>query len=244
MTIKEILGVLKLLMSILILITISLIISLTISTYIKFDKSDIKFIDRYLTSDPVKQIDISITNVPQSCIDALISTEDRYFYSNIGLDIYGVYRYFSSQINNSNLGGSSLSQQLIKNIDNSIYSNNLIDKYLESIKAIKLNVILKKNEILEEYFNNVYLGNFNYGIEAASINYFSKSAKFLNTKECTYLIGIINSPETLNPTVNLNKGIERSNVVLDLMLDNKYISDIEYSSLIKEPLNIRLINDI
>lgn len=240
MNFKDSLNSIKFVFSITILIIFSLFTSITISTYIKFSKSDVTFTYRYLNDDPVKQFNVSIENVPQSCIDALVSMEDRTYYSNIGVDLNGVFRYFLSSINNQNLGGSTISQQVIKNIDSTFYTNDIFTKYTEVVKAVKLNSILRKDEILEIYFNNIYLGNYNYGIESASLNYFSKSSKFLNTRECSYIIGLIQSPETLNPFVNLNKGIDMSNVVLNSMLNSNFISSNEYSTLTKEPLNIKL----
>jgi membrane peptidoglycan carboxypeptidase len=205
---------------------------------------DSELLSEISQKNSVRRTPVSFEQIPQSCIDAITSVEDKTFFTNIGVDINGIGRLAMSMINGGNLGGgSTISQQLIKNANQRIYGRNLNDKFTEIVQAIKLNSLLSKNEIITSYLNNIYFGNLNYGVESASIDYFGKSVSDLDTIECAYLMGIPQRPGIYNPRGNLSLGIERLNRVLLEMYKNKKITEEEFQILsnidISEKINLQ-----
>lgn len=214
---------------------------------ITFDTQTIKIHDRGGTilwelskDNAVRNTQISIDSVPKFCKEALISIEDNSFYDNIGIDIKGVARLIISAFSgNSRGGGSTISQQVIKNSYGSFYERNALDKINEIILSIKLNNKLSKDEILELYLNNVYFGQINYGIESAAQDYFGKSTQLLNEAECSYLMGIPQYPGVYNPYGDIETGFARQREVLDSMVRNNLISEAKRDELLAVPLDFR-----
>lgn len=192
----------------------------------------------------VKNTPITYENLPKHCVDALVATEDKTFWNNIGLDFNGTARLGISIIalNRYSSGGSTISQQVIKLSDLSIYNRNPFDKLKEISRAIKLNQNFSKEEILLMYFNNAYFGNLNYGIEAASQDYLDKPTKDLSISECTYLVGLPQGPSIYNPYANLSAGRDRQLVVLKAMNKNDYISDAQVNAIFNSDLDFKLDN--
>jgi membrane peptidoglycan carboxypeptidase len=115
-----------------------------------------------------------------------------------------------------------------------------MDKINEIVRALKLNELYSKNEILEMYLNNIFFGNLNYGIESASIDFFNKSASELDLAECSYLMGVPQWPGVYNPYGNVERGKERQYLVLSAMLDQGYITQIEFDSAYSQQLEFIL----
>ncbi len=199
---------------------------------IRFETSSVKIFDENNTllweiskDNAVKNTPVTISDVPLDCKNALIAIEDRTFKSNIGLDFKGLGRLTISFFSNGSLGGgSTISQQVIKNYYNNIYNRSAVDKLKEIIYAVKLNSYYSKDQILEMYLNNVYFGDLNYGLGSASENYFGKKVQDLNLSECAYLAGIPQWPGVYSPNGNLEKGKKRQAQVLQAMLEEKYIT--------------------
>lgn len=192
----------------------------------------------------VKNTPIKYDDLPKHCVDALVATEDKTFWNNIGLDFNGTARLGISlvSLNNYSSGGSTISQQVIKLSDLSIYNRNPFDKLKEISRAVKLNQNFSKEEILVMYFNNAYFGNLNYGIEAASQDYLDKQTKDLSISECTYLVGLPQGPSIYNPYVNLSAGRDRQLIVLRAMNRNGYISDAQVNAIFNSDLDFKLDN--
>lgn len=238
------------------LVTIPVLCLALISVYltfkfISFDPSKIEFVttsskiyDRngeflwgISKDNAVKNTPVKLETVPSYCIDAVVAVEDKTFWENIGVDINGMGRLLISIFTNgSSGGGSTISQQVIKNYTQNIYSRDPLDKVHEILYAIRLNSYYSKEEILEMYLNNIYFGNLNYGIESASLDYFGKSSKDLNLSECSYLMGIPQWPGVYNPHGDASKGIERQKTVLAAMQRDGYITSDE----LKESQNYEL----
>ena len=113
-------------------------------------------------------------------------------------------------------------------------------KIREILLAIRVENILTKNQILELYLNDIYLGNRSYGIAVASLNYFNKSLNDLDLSEMAFLASLPKAPSNYNPEKNYNKAIERRNWVIDRMYQNGFISksDLNFKN---KPLKIRAI---
>lgn len=183
---------------------------------------------------------ISINEMPDNLKNAYISIEDQRFYKHSGVDFPRTAAAIFSYIRNlgsSSFGGSSITQQLVKNLtgDN---SSKISRKINEWIKAFALEDVLDKDEILESYLNIIYVGPNLYGVEMGANYYFNKSVTELNLAECAFLAGINNSPNSYNPfddkKDNSEKIEKRTKTVLAKMLELKYINENDYNSAISQ----------
>ena len=193
---------------------------------------------------------ISKDEMPQYLLDAFVSIEDERFYEHMGIDVKrtigatGKYLLSKIGIGSSNYGGSTITQQVVKNITQE-KDRTWQRKVKEMARAYYLDKELSKDQILELYLNLIYMGgNTNiYGVEVASKYYFSKSAKDLDLAECAFLAGINNTPNSYDPFVenneeNLVKIKNRTKVVLDKMKElGKIQSEEEYNAAVAEVEN-------
>lgn len=172
---------------------------------------------------------IALNELPVYVKNAFIAVEDKRFYSHGGVDYYALLRAAKSNILKGKAaeGGSTISQQLIKNTH--LSSEKTIKRKLCEIKlALALEKKYTKDRILEFYLNSIYFGNGAYGIENAAKTYFSKSAKDLTLSEAAALAATVKSPANYSPASSNN--FSRKNLVLSLMLKQNLISEQEYSS--------------
>ena len=180
---------------------------------------------------------VSLTDIPNNLKNAYISIEDQRFYKHPGVDFPRTTAAIFSYIKNlgsSSFGGSSITQQLVKNLtgDN---SSKVTRKINEWIKALAIEGVLEKDEILESYLNIIYVGPNIYGVGLGSEYYFNKNINELNLAECAFLAGINNSPNSYNPfgeKDNTEKINKRTKTVLSKMYELKYISETEYNEAI------------
>lgn len=182
---------------------------------------------------------IEIETLPIYVINAFVDTEDKRFYNHNGYDFKRILKSGLVNIlsNSKSQGASTISQQLIKN---ALLSNEktYARKLKEVILSIKMEKLFSKEQILEMYLNTIYFGSNAYGIENASRTFFNKSAKELTLNEACCLAGIIKSPNNYSPISNPEKCLERKNLVAQLMLKNKHITQQEYDKLKNESLVI------
>lgn len=177
---------------------------------------------------------IDSSKIPQIMKDAVVAIEDERFYKHHGVDIKrtlgatGKWVLAKIGIGTSNYGGSTITQQVIKNITNET-ENTPSRKIKEMMRAIALEKQLSKDEILTMYLNIVYFANGCNGVEAAANTYFNKSASELTLAEAASIAGITQFPSQYDPFVHPENNIEKRNVVLKKMLDLGYISEAEYS---------------
>ena len=183
-----------------------------------------------------ERIYIPIKRVPKDLINAFLSSEDKKFYSHFGIDLLAIARAsifnIISIFNNQKLiGASTITQQVVKNL---LLTNEVSfdRKIKEILLAIRIENILNKNQILELYLNDIYLGLRSYGIGAASLNYFNKSIDDLDLGEIAFLASLPKAPNNYNPKNNYEKAIERRNWVIDRMYENGFIenSDLSYKN--------------
>lgn len=181
--------------------------------------------------DTENRIWVSGSEIPDHLKDAFVAIEDERFYSHSGVDlkrfIGAAYQYISND-GNSSYGGSTITQQLIKNLtQDDDYS--IRRKVQEIYRAYNLEKELSKDEILEYYLNTIYLSQNCNGVESAAITYFGKNASDLSLAESAVLAGITKFPTKYDPLVNPENNRERQLVILKKMLDLDFITEDEYN---------------
>ena len=192
----------------------------------------------YIGSERIEE-NVSLSNIPDDLKNAYIAIEDERYYKHSGIDIKRTTAAIGSYIihfGNSSFGGSTITQQLVKNMTGE-NSSNVSRKVKEWIKATQLEMFLSKDEILETYFNIIYTGPGIYGVQDGAKYYFSKDVKDLSLAECAFLAGINISPNSFNPfgeKDNSEKIVKRVKTVLDKMEELGYITEEQYNEAAKE----------
>lgn len=187
--------------------------------------------------DEKKKEKISYDSIPKNLKNAYVAIEDERFYSHGGVDIKRTAAASASYIlhfGSSSFGGSTITQQLVKNLTGDS-SDKISRKVKEWWKACQLEACTSKEEVLEAYLNNIYVGPNVYGVEAGAKYYFSKSAADLSLAECAFLAGINHSPNSYNPFSGNDiseKISKRAKLVLGKMKELSYISGQEYDEAI------------
>jgi membrane peptidoglycan carboxypeptidase len=165
--------------------------------------------------------DVQLAQVPQPVRDAVLAAEDHTFYTNKGVDPKSILRAaYADARGNSLQGGSTISQQYVKNVYNQ-RDRSYKRKFNEVFLAVKINQNFSKDQILERYLNTIYLGRGAYGIQAASQVYFGKDVKDLTVSQGAFLAGIINAPSLADPRGGADekaRALRRWGVVLDAMV--------------------------
>lgn len=182
---------------------------------------------------------IDFEEIPEHVKEAFVAVEDKRFYEHSGIDILGILRALVENIKSGGVvsGGSTITQQVTKNLMLTP-ERTFTRKIKEAILAYRIEQNLTKEEILYLYLNHIYLADGTYGIEAASRNYFDKSAKDINIAEAALLAGIPKLPEYYSPRKNLKRSLERQETVLSLMRDNDLITQEEYEKARSYKINI------
>ncbi len=195
-------------------------------------KSDlaVTFLDRYgnpIGSRGIKHNDaIPLEDFPDNLVKATLATEDRRFYDHFGIDIAGTFRALvtNAQAGGVRQGGSSITQQLAKNL---FLSNErtIERKVNEAFLAVWLETRLTKNEILKLYLDRAYMGGGTFGADGAAHFYFNKSVRDVNLAESAMLAGLFKAPTKYAPHINLPAARARANVVLDNMVDAGFMTE-------------------
>lgn len=175
---------------------------------------------------------ITVEDIPPHLIHAVLATEDRRFYYHFGIDPLGITRamFVNARKQRFAQGGSTITQQLAKNLFLS-RERTLKRKIQEAMLALWLEYELSKDEILEAYLNRVYLGAGTYGVDAASRLYFKKPIQEINIRESATLAGLLKAPSRYSPLNNPNLARERTNVVLNAMIDAGYLDESQKSNI-------------
>jgi penicillin-binding protein 1A len=198
--------------------------------WLKKSELAVTFLDRYgneVGSRGIRHNDsVPLDQFPDSLIKAVLATEDRRFYEHFGIDIAGTLRAVVTNARAGGVvqGGSSLSQQLAKNL---FLSNErtLDRKIKEAFLAMWLEARLTKNEILKLYLDRAYMGGGAFGVDAAAQYYFNKSARDVNLAEGAMLAGLFKAPTKYAPHVNLPAARARANVVLDNLVEAGFMTE-------------------
>lgn len=191
---------------------------------------------------------VRLHRVSQHLIDATVATEDSTFWTNEGINLRGLLRaaWENFGVGSSDFlggsGGSSITQQLVKNVlippeeRSGRTLNRVRGKLKETILAVELTNEYGKEQILEWYLNSIFYGNFSYGIGAASQRYFGKAPSQLTLAESAMLAGLPQAPTLYNPLVNFEGAKWRQGQVLGLMVSGGYITRAEADAAWKEEL--------
>ena len=183
--------------------------------------------------DSENRITIEYNDLPKHVVDAIVSIEDERFFEHSGIDIKRTAGAIVTYLVNggeSNFGGSTITQQLVKNLKNDKEAT-WTRKIREWYRAMVLETKLSKEQIFESYLNTIYMGDGSYGIEVAAQNYFGKNIKDVNIAEAAVLAAIIQSPEATNPYKSEEakaRLLERKDLVLKQMLKLGKINEQEY----------------
>jgi penicillin-binding protein 1A len=181
-----------------------------------------------------------LSDVPKNLTNAIISTEDKNFYANNGIDYKRtlaaaatvVFPFF-----NVNGGGSTITQQVVKNLEGNINDRTYKIKLKEIVTAVNVNDRYSKSRIIETYVNIITLGNGCYGVQAASRLYFGKDVKDLDLAQCAVLAGIIPAPnQTYDPYQHPENVQDRTKHVLKNMLDQSMITKAQYAQAVNEKI--------
>lgn len=178
-----------------------------------------------------------IEDVPDIFIDAIISVEDRRFYSHKGIDLFSIGRAVVTDIKTHDFteGGSTITQQIAKN-EYFTQSKNFYRKVAEVFVARDIEKEFSKDEILEIYYNTNFYGSGYYGIYDAAMGYYEKEPSELTDYEATLLAGVPNAPSVYSPKVNLSLAEKRQDVVLRKMIDAGHLTKAEMEEIQKEQL--------
>ena len=178
-----------------------------------------------------KRVFVPIRAMPRRILNAVLSAEDKHFYSHPGIDPLGLTRAVLTNIKNYGsgrrpVGASTITQQVAKNflLTNEVsYSR----KIKEAILAFRIERAFSKDRILELYLNEVYLGSGSYGVAAAALNYFNKSLDELTIAESAYLAALLKAPSNYHPVRKKAAALERRDWVIGRMAEDGYITTVE-----------------
>lgn len=178
--------------------------------------------ESYINKDPVP-----LSEIPKTLQNAVVAVEDQRFYKHGGIDGRSVIRSFVNNLTSDMIqGGSTIDMQLSKNLLTS-NERTIKRKIQDMYNAIMLNKIMTKDEILEAYLNNIYMGKSAYGVQAGAHLYFGKDVSKLNFGQCTMLAGITNNPKLYQDYEQAKK---RQAVVLYKMYKLGYIKEYVYKA--------------
>lgn len=174
-------------------------------------------------------------------LDGVVAVEDKRFYFHHGVDLYGTLRSMASTFLDGNVqGGSTITQQLVRNVILKDSGVSVERKLKEQVVAQEIEKQLSKEEILTEYLNNVYFGHGNYGVGTASKYYFGKDQSELTVDEVAVIIGITNNPSLFDPVTNPENALKKRNRILSTFLEEGIINKKKYNELIKKPIELNI----
>ncbi|MBN9333552.1 transglycosylase domain-containing protein, partial [Devosia sp.] len=179
---------------------------------------------------------VALDQMPDYLIKATLATEDRRFYDHFGIDIVGTLRALASnaQGDNSTQGGSSLTQQLAKNLF--LSSERTFErKIIEAFLAVWLEWHYSKDEILKLYFDRAYMGGGNFGVTAAAEFYFGKRVQDINLAEAAMLAGMFKAPTRYAPHVDLAAARGRANLVLSNVVAAGFLTEGQVTAARRHP---------
>jgi penicillin-binding protein 1A len=190
-----------------------------------------------------RRIIVTFEEFPPHLVQALLASEDSRFFSHYGIDPIRIFKalYIDIMAGGFVQGASTLTQQTARLFLLSTQKL-IIRKLRELLLAFQLERQFTKEQILSLYLNKVFLGNAE-GVEAAAQGYFGKHVRDLTVAESALLVGVLPAPSRYNPNVNPELALQRRNVVLQRMLEERYLTPGEYRAALQEPLKLIRIDD-
>ncbi|MBE5813036.1 MAG: PBP1A family penicillin-binding protein [Clostridiales bacterium] len=187
------------------------------------------------------RLSVSLNQIPYYFQKAFISIEDERFYEHKGIDYKrtagAIFKYVTT-LGKGSYGGSTITQQLVKNITDD-RDKSPLRKIREWWRATLLERELSKDQILELYMNTIFFGNGAYGVQTAAYTYFDKDVSELSLAECAMLAGITNRPTYYNPFKNFDNAKSRQETILNKMLELGYIDEATCESAKKEEITLK-----
>jgi len=180
---------------------------------------------------------VSLAQIPENLINAVIATEDHRFFQHPGVDIHGLIRAAVSLMTTGtkDQGGSTITMQVARNFFLT-RKKTYLRKVNEILLALKIEKELSKQEILELYLNKIYFGKHAYGIAAAAEVYYGVRVEQLSLGQMAMLAGLPQAPSTINPINSPQAALKRRSHVLDSMLAHQYIDAKQYAEANLEPI--------
>src|SRR5690554_6949202 len=199
---------------------------------------------RLLSEFAIQQrVFVPIEAIPQRVRNGFLSAEDKSFYSHPGIDFRSVIRAAITSLSQRGQsrrpeGASTIPQQVAKNflLTNEV---SLDRKVREALLALRIEQTLSKDQILELYLNEIYLGGGSYGVAAAALNYFNKPLDELSLAEAAYLAALPKAPNNYHPINRTEQAVARRNWVLSRMMEDGHITAEEARVAMEEPLEVR-----
>ena len=193
----------------------------------------------FLSENNTYYLPVPLTEISPWLIAAALAAEDKRFFSHPGVDVKAILRAAWQNATEGEIvsGASTITQQLARALEPR--PRTLWGKAKEAYNALLLERKMTKEEILEEYFNLLELGNLTQGAEAASRFYFNVSASELSLSQAAFLAGLIKSPTYYNPLKHFARAIKRRDWVLKRMLENEFIDEEMYQMAVAEKLELK-----
>ncbi|CAN7715444.1 penicillin-binding protein 1A [Rhizobium sp. LjRoot98] len=195
-----------------------------------------------------KRLFMPIEAVPLRVRGAFLAAEDKNFYSHSGVDPLSIGQAFLSNIENSLsgdrlIGASTITQQIAKNF---LLTNDrtLERKLKEVLLAVRMSQAFTKDQLLELYLNDIYLGAGSYGVAQAALSYFGKGVAELDIAEAAYLAALPKGPNNYHPVKARDRAIARRNWVIEQMLANSFITKADALRAMAEPLEVVLSENL
>ena len=183
---------------------------------------------------------VPVSAMPPLVIHAFLAAEDRYFFSNPGINPLSILRAAAIDVvrlaeHERPIGASTITQQVAKNffLTDKV---SLVRKIKEALLAIRMNQVMSKDRILELYLNEIYLGDGSYGVAAAALNYFNKPLDELNVQEAAALAALPKAPDNYDPILHPQAARARRNWVIDRMVDAGFISAAQGAAAKAQPI--------
>ena len=184
-----------------------------------------------------RRLYLGYNELPPRLVEAYLSAEDKDFFRHGGIDFMGIVRAAWTNLGSSGRpkGASTITQQVAKNL---LLNGEVsyVRKLKEAILARRIEAAFTKQQILELYLNQIFLGRNSYGVEAAAQSYFGKSVADLDLAQDAYLAILPKAPSTYSPTAHLDRALARRDYVLKQMVANRYVGASEAATASAEPL--------
>ena len=174
---------------------------------------------------------VELDTLPEYVPQAFIASEDRTFYTNPGIDVMGTGRaLFKTVVLGKKQGGSTITQQYVERYYFNETTTSIKGKIDEALLAYKIDNEEEKDDVLANYINTIYYGRGAYGVDAASRQYYGKSASKLTVAETALLVGVLPAPSAFDPRVSPEDAERRWNYVMNAMLTEGYITQAEFDA--------------
>ena len=213
-------------------------LNMTSAIYVKNEKGD--WVEYQRLHGNENRIWVSIDKMPKDLLNAFIAIEDERFEKHRGVDwkrTLGAIGNYIFKFNDKEFGGSTITQQLIKNVSGDD-GRNALRKIREIVRASLVETKLSKKQILEAYLNTISLGNGICGVQVASNYYFNKDVSELTLNECAALAAITQNPVKHNPITGMESNNSRRAAILTKMLELEFIDFKKFSSSYDKPIKL------